>query len=85
MIKMTNRSQPINPHHTKPENYDRLLVTDPEHQALGKELRARLKETTKAVLRLSGNEKLQQHNTVRFAWLRQNMYIIRPPLLRGLC
>jgi hypothetical protein len=30
-----------------------------------KELRARLKETTKAVLRLSGNEKLQQHNTVR--------------------
>ena len=40
-------------------------MTDPEHQALGKELRARLKETTNAVLRLSGNEKLQQHNTVR--------------------
>lgn len=57
------------------ENYDRLLVTDPEQQALGKELRARLKETTTAVLRLSGNEKLQQHNTVRAC-----MYACRRPL-----
>jgi hypothetical protein len=51
-------------HAHTPENYDKLLVSDEEQRQLGTELRGKLKSTTDAVLRLSGNDKLQQNNPV---------------------
>jgi phosphoenolpyruvate carboxylase len=43
-------------------NYDKQLVTDPESVALGIELRAKLDETAKALLAVSGNPFLQSNN-----------------------
>lgn len=45
-------------------NYDKQLVHDPEALALGKELRARMEETSNALLAVSGNQALQCHNPV---------------------
>lgn len=45
-------------------NYDKQLVSDPEARALGEELRAKLDETSKALLTVSGNAALQCHNPV---------------------
>lgn len=46
------------------ENYDQLLVNDIESLELGKELRKRLNDTSKAILLISGNQRLQAHNVV---------------------
>lgn len=42
------------------ENYDNLLVADPEHKKLGNELRTKMGHTVNAILNVSGNKKLQQ-------------------------
>jgi phosphoenolpyruvate carboxylase len=58
------------------ENYDHLLVSDPEQKKLGIELRAKLEDTTKAVLKLSGEQKLQQYNPVlQWAIVLRNAYV----------
>jgi phosphoenolpyruvate carboxylase len=46
------------------ENYDKQLVKDPSSLALGEELRKRLKETSAAVLSVSGHPYLQSSNPV---------------------
>jgi phosphoenolpyruvate carboxylase len=45
-------------------NYDAQLVSEPQAQALGRELRQRLETTTQAVLKVSGHDTLQSHNLV---------------------
>jgi len=45
-------------------NYDEQLVTDKASLSLGKELREKLRESSKAVLHVSGNSSLQADNSV---------------------
>jgi phosphoenolpyruvate carboxylase len=45
-------------------NYDKQLVTDSKSQALGEELRAKLRQTAEAVLSVSGSPSLQAKNGV---------------------
>jgi phosphoenolpyruvate carboxylase len=56
------------------ENYDNQLVTDPESQALGQELRDRFRATIEAVLSVSGNPALQSSNPI----LLQSLYVRNP-------
>jgi|EP00624_Nannochloropsis_granulata_P003040 phosphoenolpyruvate carboxylase len=58
------------------QNYDKLLVSDPEQLKLGAELRVKLEETCTAVLKLSGHQKLQQTNLVlQWAIVLRNAYV----------
>lgn len=71
-------------------NYDHQLVRDADSQALGAELRGKMQQTVDAVLAVSGNAQLQQHNTVLLRSLTvRNPYIdplnvIQAELLRRL-
>merc|ERR1712164_148173 len=58
------------------ENYDNVLLEDTNDLELGKELRGKMESSAKAVLSVSGNEKLQQHNPVLMRSLEvRNPYI----------
>ena len=72
------------------ENYDKQLVNEPDTIALGAELREKMRETSKAVLAVSGNPTLQAHNFILLRSLAvRNPYIdplnvIQAELLRRL-
>jgi phosphoenolpyruvate carboxylase len=58
------------------ENYDNVLLEDTNDMELGKELREKMESSAKAVLSVSGNAKLQQHNPVLMRSLEvRNPYI----------
>ena len=56
------------------KNYDVQLLTDANDKELGNELRLKLQEATDAVLSVSGNKQLQQHNPV----LLRSLYVRNP-------
>lgn len=70
------------------ENYDKQLVTDPASEAIGRELREKMRATTEACLCVSGNTKLQGKNNIFLRSLEvRNPYvdplnIIQADLLR---
>eukprot|EP01033_Poteriospumella_lacustris_P020875 gene20875-15388_t len=72
------------------ENYDVQLVTDAPSVQLGQELRRKMQDTVGAVLKVSGNTRLQQENHVLLRSLTvRNPYIdplnvIQAELLRRL-
>lgn len=72
------------------ENYDRQLVCDEASIQLGEELRRKMQDTVGAVLKVSGNQRLQQENHVLLRSLTvRNPYIdplnvIQAELLRRL-
>lgn len=72
------------------ENYDLQLVSEQESVQLGMELRRKMQDTVAAVLKVSGNERLQQDNSVLLRSLTvRNPYIdplnvIQAELLRRL-
>ena len=72
------------------ENYDKQLVTESETVKLGNELRDKMRETTAAVLAVSGHPFLQAHNAILLRSLTvRNPYIdplnvVQAELLRRL-
>ena len=56
------------------KNYDVQLLADANDKELGNELRLKLQEATDAVLSVSGNKQLQQHNPV----LLRSLYVRNP-------
>jgi phosphoenolpyruvate carboxylase len=72
------------------ENYDKQLVTEPASESIGRELREKMRATTLACLRVSGNIKLQGKNNIYLRSLEvRNPYvdplnIIQADLLRRL-
>jgi phosphoenolpyruvate carboxylase len=56
------------------ENYDVQLLQDSNDKELGDELRGKLNDATDAVLTVSGNRELQQHNPI----LLRSLYVRNP-------